>query len=158
MFSCPKNLDVESFLKSKAIRFEKSDNSRTYLILDGNSGEILAYFSLSFKEVSLEHSKISKSQVKCLDGISKNSEQVRAYLIGQIGKNFAVMPNQITLSAILDEVYAIIEKAKVLIGGRAIILECDKSDKLIRLYKDNGFEILINTQDETLVTMYTYIT
>ena len=68
------------------------------------------------------------------------------------------MPNQITLSAILDEVYAIIEKAKVLIGGRVIILECDKSDKLIRLYKDNGFEILIDTQDETLVTMYTYIT
>jgi len=68
------------------------------------------------------------------------------------------MPNQITLSAILDEVYAVIEKAKVLIGGRAIIQECDKSDKLIRLYKDNSFEILMNTQDETLVTMYTYIT
>lgn len=65
-FTCPKNPDVETFLKYKAIRFEESDNSRTYLILDSDNGNILAYFSLSFKEVSLEYSDISKSQVKRL--------------------------------------------------------------------------------------------
>lgn len=156
-FTCPKNPDVETFLKSKAIRFEESDNSRTYLILDSDNGNILAYFSLSFKEVSLENSDISKSQIKRLDGINKTSERVRAYLIGQIGKNFAITPNEITLKIILDEIYAIIDEAKALIGGRAVILECEKNEKLLNLYQDNGFNILINTQDEPLVTMYTYI-
>lgn len=156
-FSCPKNPDVETFLKYKAIRFEESDNSRTYLILDDHNGNILAYLSLSFKEVSLEHSAISKNQVRRLDGINKTSEQVRVYLIGQIGKDFAIRPNEITLKLILDEIYAIINEVKALIGGRAVILECDKNEKLLNLYKKNGFNVLINTQDEPLVTMYTYI-
>lgn len=156
-FSCPKNLDVEYFLKSKAIRFEQSDNARTYLILNSDSGEILAYFALSFKEVSLEYTSISKGQVKQLDGINKNSERIRAYLIGQLAKNVAAASNDLTLGLILDEVYAIIAEAKALVGGRAIILECEKNDKLIALYQANGFDILINTDDEPLVTMYTYI-
>ncbi|ATN01569.1 hypothetical protein CRN77_04095 [Proteus vulgaris] len=53
-FSNNLNSDVEKFLTSstKAIRFEQTNNARTYLILNDN-GEILAYFSLSFK-VNLE--------------------------------------------------------------------------------------------------------
>ncbi|EKZ9002341.1 hypothetical protein ACTWWB_003562 [Vibrio fluvialis] len=157
-FTCPKNQDVETFLKTKSIRFEESDNSRTYLIIDSENGNILAYFSLSFKEISLLHTQIAKKQVQRLDGINKNAEKVRAYLIGQIGKNFAIQPNLISLQEILGEVYAIIEEAQALIGGRAVILECGKVDKLIELYKANGFDVLINTDEEPLVTMYTYIT
>ncbi|MDD9177582.1 MULTISPECIES: hypothetical protein [Aliivibrio] len=107
--------------------------------------------------MSLVHSDISKGQVKHLDGINKNAEKIKAYLIGQIGKNFSVEPNKITLELILDEVYAIINEAKALIGGRAVILECDKNPKLIELYKENGFDELIHTPSESLVTMYTYI-
>ncbi|EHZ2725161.1 hypothetical protein L7E35_002761 [Vibrio parahaemolyticus] len=156
-FTCPPNKDVETFLRGKSIRFEQSDNARTYLIIDSENGNILAYFSLSFKEISLQHTQIAKNQVKRLDGINKNAEKVRAYLIGQIGKNFSIQPNQISLREILEEVYAIIEKAQALIGGRAVILECGKVDKLIELYKANGFDVLINTEGEQLVTMYTYI-
>lgn len=50
-FDCPKNLDVERFLKNKAIDFERTHNARTYLIASEN-GELLAYFSLSFKDVN----------------------------------------------------------------------------------------------------------
>ena len=102
-------------------------------------------------------SDISKSEVKRLDGINKNAEKIKAYLIGQLRKNFSVVPNEITLDLILDEVYAIIDEAKTLIGGRAVILECDKKQKLIDLYKENGFDELINSPQEPLVTMYTYI-
>ncbi|EGQ7760044.1 acetyltransferase [Vibrio vulnificus] len=122
-----------------------------------DDGEILAYFSLTFKEVSLVHSDISKGKIKRLDGINKNAEKIKAYLIGQIGKNFSVESNKITLELILDEVYAIINEAKALVGGRAVILECDKNPKLIELYKKNGFDELIHTPHEPLVTMYTYI-
>lgn len=113
---------------------------------------------MSFKEVSLEHSQISKNKVKQLDGINKNSERIKAYLIGQIGKNFSIQGNPISLEKILSEVYAIIEEAQALIGGRAVILECGKVENLINLYKANGFDVLVNTDAEPLVTMYTYIT
>lgn len=148
---------MESFLRSKSVRFEQSDVARTYLILDAASGDLLAYFSLSFKEISLEHSKISRTQVKRLDGISKNADCVRAYLIGQIGKNFTLSQNNISLKLILDEVYGVIQEARALIGSRAVILECEKNDKLIALYQANHFDILIDSDEESLVTMYTYI-
>ena len=122
-----------------------------------NNGQILACFSLRFKELSLIYSEISKGKVKRLDGINKNAEKIKAYLIGQIGKNFSIEPNEITLKLILDEVYAIIDAAKVLIGGRAVILECDKNERLIALYKENGFDELVYISQEPLVTMYTYI-
>ncbi len=108
--------------------------------------------------MSLVHAEISKTKVKSLDGINKNAEKIKAYLIGQIGKNFSIVPNSMTLALILEEIYAIIYAANALIGGRAVILECDKNQKLINLYKENGFDELINAPQDPLVTMYTYIT
>ena len=158
-FCSSKNADVQTFLTdpNKAIRLERTSKSRTYLILDDNSGQILAYFSLSIKEVSLNQDneqKPSKTLVKRLDGICKKTERVNAYLIGQIGKNDSVADNQINLSYILEEAYTIIEKANQLVGGRVIILECEKAEKLVELYKNNGYNILIDNPAERLITMY----
>ena len=89
--------------------------------------------------------------------MNKNAEKIKTYLIGQIGKNFTVKSNKMTLELILEEVYAVIDEARALIGGRAVILECDKNQKLIELYKKNGFAELIHTPNEPLVTMHTYI-
>ncbi|WP_200888052.1 acetyltransferase [Pseudoalteromonas sp. SCSIO 43210] len=125
--------------------------------MDDGSGQILAYFSLSIKEVSLNQNnetKISKGLRKKLDGICKNSERVNAYLIGQIGKNDSVANNQINLSYILEEAYTIIDKANQLVGGRVIILECEKAERLVALYQKNGFNILIDNPAERLITMY----
>ena len=96
-FQCNLNTDVESFLTqpTKAIRFEQTDNARTYLVLDESTGDILGYFSVTFKELSLESTALSKTQVKKMDGISKNAERIRAFLIGQIGKNTAIPDNPI---------------------------------------------------------------
>jgi len=45
-FTC-QDADVESFLKNKAIDFEKRDKSRTYLITDDENNNLLGYFTLS---------------------------------------------------------------------------------------------------------------
>ena len=157
MFSCPVNPDVEQFLIKKSIRFEESDNARTYFVLNQCNGEILAYFSLSFKEISFAESGLSKSQIKKLDGISKDAKTVRTYLIGQIAKNFAIENNEINLNYLLKEIYTIISIAKDLIGGRTIILECENIDSLIKLYENHGFKrINIESPDE-LITMYSHI-
>lgn len=65
-FACPQNPDVESFLlnKGKGIRFEKSSISRTYLILDERNGDLLAYFSISFKEIIINTESLSGTAIK----------------------------------------------------------------------------------------------
>lgn len=161
-FSCKLNPDVEQFLTqpSKAIRFERTCNARTYLVLDEATSDILGYFAVSFKELTLEGTSLSKNSVKRLDGINKNAERIRAFLIGQLGKNTAVRNNSIKLANLLDEVYGVVSAAKALIGGRVIILECEDSPKLIELYEKEGFT-LIGFDGEprpSLRTMYLPIT
>lgn len=87
---------MERFLKNKAIGFECTHNARIYLIISQN-GHLLAYFSLSFKEVNVDNEKVSKSVIKKLDGLNKNTKIIRAFLIGQTGKNANVQNNPIIL-------------------------------------------------------------
>lgn len=162
-FSCNKNHDVQNFLlnPNKAIRFEKSFKARTYFILNNESsnGEILAYFTVSFKGVTVsEHHKLSKSVMKKLN-LNERNNNVQTYLIGQIAKNEKVLANPIILNDILIETNSIIVEAQNLVGGRVIILECENQEKLIQLYKNNGFQPLdtINNLNEDLVTMFTTI-
>jgi len=159
-FTCPKNPDVEEFIRSpsKAIRFEESDQSRTYLILDDETGLILAYFSISFKELFLGGFDVPKNQIKKLDGMRKDVERIRVFLIGQLAKNYSVKNNQLTLKNILEEVYAVIDQVRTLVGGRAIILECEDNARLIGLYLEHGFKVLNTIEDtDQLITMYIHI-
>jgi hypothetical protein len=156
-FECSRNPDVDNFLKTKAIPFEKKGTSRTYLILN-DDGLILAYFSLSFKEVTLDTSKISKTKIQKLDGFSKNATTVKAYLIGQIGKNSKISNNPLKLNTILNEIYSVIVQAQALIGGRVIILECENNESLISLYQNHGYKLLDITDETNLKTMYVTIT
>jgi len=94
---------------------------------------------------------------KKLDGICKNSDRVNAYLIGQLGKNDSINDNLINLELILEEAYTLIDKANQLVGGRVIILECEKVAKLVSLYQSAGFNILIDNPAERLITMYTFV-
>lgn len=50
-FHCSKNFDVESFLRTKSIRFEKADKSRTYLIIECENIDTLKniYFENGYK-------------------------------------------------------------------------------------------------------------
>lgn len=104
----------------------------------------------------MEGSKISKNEVKRLDGFSKKAERVQAFLLGQIGKNFSVENNPIKLSDILEEVYSVFSQARELIGGRVVFLECENNDKLIELYTRHEFKLLhTEPQDDSgLLTMY----
>ncbi|WP_244922693.1 acetyltransferase [Xenorhabdus cabanillasii] len=154
-FSCPANQDVESFLHFKSIRFEKADATRTYLILD-KVGIILAYFSLTFKELPTHNLALSKSKIKKLNGISNNANSLKVYLIGQIAKNFSLKENPIKLKDILTPIDIIIEKAQYLIGGRVIILECQNKQKLINLYESHGFKTIptkTKGESDSLITM-----
>lgn len=124
-------------------------------MLNDETSQIMAYFSISFKELSLENADISKNEIKKLDGINKCAEKVKVYLIGQIAKNFSVPNNPIKLEDILVDAYAAINDAKAIIGGRVIILECENSQPLIALYERHNFKQLNMGNDvDALITLY----
>lgn len=148
-FRCYRNLDVENFLLNKAIRFELADAAATHLIID-NEQRIIAYFALSFKTLDLN---ISKSLWKKLsNGLGENGK-VKAFLIGQIGKNDLIQ-SEIKLKDILDSAFEKIHLAKQNIGGRVVILECEDNHKLISLYEQHGFKQIETKDNQTLKTMY----
>jgi len=152
-FQCSKNSDVENFLKNKSILFEKSHNSRTYLIINTDTNGLLGYFSLTFKELHVN--AISKSQAKKFDGISKSATNFRSYLIGQLGKNSAILDNPLTLNAILQFAYSYIQKAWDVIGGRTVLIECENNQQLLSLYQNENFSVI--QQDGSLVQLFTLL-
>ncbi|WP_244149672.1 acetyltransferase [Xenorhabdus eapokensis] len=123
------------------------------MIVD-KEGFLLAYFSLTFKEISTSNLAISKTKIKKLNGISKSANSLKVYLIGQIAKNFLLRENPIKLKDILFHINITIEKAQELIGGRVTILECQNNSKIITLYEKNGLEKLpTKGENNSLITM-----
>ncbi|MFR3947099.1 MAG: hypothetical protein ACLTZM_08375 [Ruminococcus sp.] len=51
-FSCPKNHEIEEFVRKNAIEFAKRKMSITYLVVDGES-RIVGIFTLTHKAVQL---------------------------------------------------------------------------------------------------------
>jgi len=148
-FSCERNLDVQNFLQRKALQFEKTHKSRTYLALDeatltGESTEldVIGYFTLSLKHLNLG-TAISKTKQKELNGLFlPQGNVVVGYLIGQLGKNDAYCKEQIG-SRLLNAALGILQgQAQRAVGGRFVIIECNPDEKLINFYQRNGFYLL----------------
>ncbi len=147
-FSCPLNNDVEHFLKHNAIEFTKKDQSVTYLVfryISNDEADFVGYFTLAVKPVSIHSSAISKSMARKLDRISTLDEKTNtytasAYLIAQLGKNFALPEERrINGNALLELAFDVISQAKYLLGGVIEFLECENNEALMNFYTRNGF-------------------
>jgi hypothetical protein len=133
---------VESFLKEKAVDFDRRHKSRTYLIVgvEYDSVPILGYYTLTMKTLELAET-LSKTTIKRIDGFSKDVQATEAVLLGQLGKNQR-FEDQITGQSILDDALDTIYSIHYLVGGRIVFLECEETPKLIDFYGNNGFEPL----------------
>lgn len=152
-FKCSRNADVQGFIHEKAIRFEQTARAKTFFLVNDEQA-LLAFYSLTFKQLSLQNFMISKSLIKRLDGFSKNATYINAYLIGQIAKNTAITPNPLTLKDILATIFEQLTMAQDIVGGRMVFVECHKD--LIPLYEHHGFIHLPftnETQDQDLETL-----
>ena len=93
LFICSKDQDIERFLKTKAVKYEKLGKSRTFLIcsLIDEKIRIIAYFSIALQAIKISEN-LSRNQIKNLDGISYQARgklitELPALLIGQLAKN-----------------------------------------------------------------------
>ena len=148
-FSCPLNRDVESFLKEKAIPFEKQGISATHLIFTSYKGEsvLVGYFTLASKyfHVGLSGTRLSSNMKHRIHRFGVydadiKKEIITAPLIGQIGKNFSNGYDQlITGDELLKIACDTVKMSQAIVGGRLVYLECEDVIGLRSFYERNGF-------------------
>lgn len=145
-FSCPKNPDVERFLKKSSIEFTKKNQSVTYLVFDVSSMELVGYFTIALKPLTVRGETVSNTVKKKLMRVSELDEQsqtytMSAYLIAQLGKNFKNgAEKKITGEELLELAWDIVEKMQYMGGGMVTFLEAENSEKLLSFYQANRFQ------------------
>ena len=158
-FTC-RDENVGSFLKQKAIDFDKRNVSRTYIMLKreallNQDFVIAAYFTISIKTLDFSPS-VSKRAIRDIDGFSKNADSATAVLIGQLGKD-SIHGNEVSgtdiLSAAVDLAYGV----RSIAGSRIVFLECEPIDKLLAFYDTNGFVRLQDNLKTGLVQMVRFL-
>lgn len=144
-FFCPKNPDVERFLKSNAIEFTKKNQSVTYLVFSNDEGELIGYFSIALKPLTVRGEMVSNTvkrkllRISELD-VSSQTYTMSAYLIAQLGKNFANDRNdKISGAELLELAWTVIEEMQYMGGGTVAFLEANNDEKLIKFYNENRF-------------------
>ena len=144
-FSCPKNPDVERFLKKSAVEFTKKNQSVTYLVFSVESKELLGYFTLALKPLTVRGETVSNTMKRKLLRISELDEKsdtytMSAYLIAQLGKNYMNgRNNKITGKELVELAWSVIEDAQYMLGGMVTFLEAENEEKLLSFYRDNHF-------------------
>ena len=145
-FSCEMNPDVESFLKKSSIDFTKKNQSVTYLVFSVEDGELLGYFTIALKPLTVRGETVSNTVKKKLLRISELDEETQtytmsAYLIAQLGKNFANgADKRITGEELLEAAWNKIEEMQYRAGGVVTFLETNNEEKLLAFYNDNRFQ------------------
>lgn len=146
-FSCPKNPDVEKFIRYKAIEFSKQNIAPTHLVFTSYKGEVrlIGYFTLTIKNFYVAKSKLSKSLAKRISKFGTYDENIKGYsipapLIAQLGKNFNDNLNRlITGDELLELACNKIKSIQSDMGGKITYLECEDKEKLVKFYESNGF-------------------
>ena len=154
-FSCPKNPDVERFLKKSSIEFTKKNQSVTYLVFDVSSMELVGYFTIALKPPTVRGETVSNTVKKKLMRVSELDEQsqtytMSAYLIAQLGKNFKNgAEKKITGEELLELAWDIVEKMQYMGGGMVTFLEAENSERLLSFYQANRFQTFDTRQTAT---------
>ena len=148
-FVCPKNKDVEDFLRNKALEFSRQELAKTNLVFWKCKDEIelVGYYSVCIKSISVDKNVLSNTQSKKLraNGFfdeKKNEYHIWATLIAQLGKNFAngndsIISGKELLQLAVDKAKQIQKAA----GGKFVYIECEESEKLIEFYTESNFKV-----------------
>ncbi|MBQ9528629.1 MAG: GNAT family acetyltransferase [Fretibacterium sp.] len=144
-FTCPRNPDVERFLKNSAVDFTRKSQSVTYLAFSNEGSELLGYFSIAVKPLTISADKISRTFTKRLERVSKLDEESQtyttaAYLIAQLGKNYTDGANEkISGSDLLKLAWDVVKTLQRLAGGVVAFVEAEEHEKLLDFYQRNHF-------------------
>lgn len=146
-FRYPQNIDVEAFLKKNAVEFTRKNQSVTYLVLSNEKAELLGYFTLTIKPITVAADKFSNTTRRKLLRVGEFDEErniitLPAYLIAQLGKNYNEdAAGAITGEILLKTAMKVIKKLQYSIGGMVVFLEAEDNEKLKTFYiRENGYK------------------
>lgn len=126
-FSCGVNPEIQTFLTERAIEFAKKKMSITYLVTDADDGELLGYFTLAHKVLTVPATGLSNSIKKRMSRYARLDEDsdsylVSAFLLAQFGKNYAVdKEKRIQGAELMDCVDTVLEDIQYRIGGGVFV-------------------------------------
>ena len=156
-FSCPKNPDVEHFLKKNAVEFTKKSQSVTYLVFSLSSMKLVGYFTIALKPLTVRGETVSNTVKRKLLRISELDERsdtytMSAYLIAQLGKNYTDgRDKEITGKELVELAWRVVEEIQYMGGGMVTFLEAENEEKLLTFYRNNRFS-QFDTRQTTSIT------
>ena len=160
------NKDVENFLKTKAVQATKLNTATTYLVyteINPIEIDLVGYFSLAMKMLSIKKSSLSSSKAKIISRFGyydkdSDSYKVPAILVAQLGRNFDGDSSSISGTDLMDIALNQIKIILSFLSGKTVFLECEKKKKIIDFYKEKGFIALdneaISKDSKELMQMY----
>lgn len=163
-YRCTYDDDIEKFLQTKAITYEKRGWCSTYLLVNEDKlvkqGELFVdgYFTLSNKVICLSGVVSSNRRKKLFNGLKKDDDHMHSILIGQLGKHICredgKEPEFGATSALemLDKAFEIIYQVKERITCNCVLVECKDEPKVRKIYEDYGFSEL--QRDEELIQYF----
>ena len=114
--------------------------------MDSSIGDLVGYFTLAVKPVSIRLESISKTMAKKLSRVSildvnTMTFNAAAYLIAQLGKNYSLpKEHQISGENLLRIAQETIADIQYSIGGVVEFLECEDNEFLLDFYAKNHFK------------------
>lgn len=145
-FSCEINPDVERFVKKQSVEFAKKQQSVTYLVFSTEDAELVGYFAITIKPITVNAKPFSYTVKRKLSRVSTLNEQdqaynLAAYLSAQLGKNYNSGANErISGKELLGLAIRQIQQLQYLAGGMVMFLEAVNEEKLLSFYRENGFQ------------------
>ncbi|MFV0425227.1 MAG: hypothetical protein ACK5K7_06705 [Bacilli bacterium] len=143
-FSCKRNSDVENFIRSKAVSFEKNSWSKTFLFIHVNKNlgnKIIGYVAISEKYIDVSSMKLSKTKKKnvkrkayCIDDMSA----IKTLLLGQVARNDEYNSKLFNMDIVMDFMLKISGDHGGLFPYHFMSLECDKN--MMEFYERYGFK------------------
>ena len=135
-FKCKRNEDLEHFFHNTSLLFENKLRSKTYLYIHNMTKNVVAYFTISIKTLSVNGLK--DDTIKRLDGSDNKSIcSIPCFLIGQLGKSES--SSRIKGDFIINDAVEIIDQAQKSLGGRFIMIDSINNSKVILFYEKHGF-------------------
>ena len=131
-FSCEKNPDVERFAKEQSIEFAKKQQSVTYLVFSTEDAELVGYFAITIKPITVNAESFSNTIKKKLARVSELNEQNHTY---NNGAN-----DRITGEELLGLAIKQLQQLQYLAGGMVVFLETLNEEKLLSFYQGKGFQ------------------
>lgn len=145
--------ETESFLKENAVRMEKKDLSRTYIVLSDDDLTILGYITLSIKCLAVPDENLLSNTILRNMNIESRTGVAQSYLLGQLSRSTDA-PKGLG-AEMLDLAFDKLGSAKDLVGCRMVRLDCH--DELIPYYESHGFRLITRNGNGNLNQMMAFI-